>query len=412
MSIGSFRPRALVRRMMNASHRQISKILVPTKSLGSERTSTDLVVLAAPGAGNLGDRAMLEAILHNSPQFDRVVVLCENVDNYLHPPLSDPRVKLVSIGRYLHGIGWGYLVELRAAMAVVARTGRFVAVGADMMDGGYGETGALRRWDLVVRCAKMGVDARVLGFSWNGRPPRDVARAARRAASAGAMLCVRDPQSHARMLQLVQSNVHEVRDVVFAHSYRDLLPSVDTPASPFVIVNVSGLIEGSIDQVPEYVEICRTALRAGLRVVLLPHVTGGKGSDVPTVERLADELRIWPDVDIARDVRTPSAVLSLVRSATVVVTGRMHLAILSLSVGTPAIVLATQGKVEGLMQAFDLPENCVQPVPGFGRKVTDRLESYLSADAASRDVLRSQIRSRAEVARTLARINFDPREPS
>jgi colanic acid/amylovoran biosynthesis protein len=47
----------------------------------------------------------------------------------------------------------------------------------------------------------------------------------------------------------------------------------------------------------------------------------------------------------------------------------MHLAIMIINACTPAIVLYTQGKLEGLMQFFTVPELAVEPEKGFGNKV-------------------------------------------
>lgn len=44
-------------------------------------------------------------------------------------------------------------------------------------------------------------------------------------------------------------------------------------------------------------------------------------------------------------------ILGLCTPADVVVTGRMHLSIMVLNSGVPAITLSTQGKVEGLFQS-------------------------------------------------------------
>jgi polysaccharide pyruvyl transferase WcaK-like protein len=43
----------------------------------------------------------------------------------------------------------------------------------------------------------------------------------------------------------------------------------------------------------------------------------------------------------------------------------MHLAVMSLMAGTPALTIATQGKVEGLMELFGTPELCVPAGDGL-----------------------------------------------
>lgn len=97
------------------------------------------------------------------------------------------------------------------------------------------------------------------------------------------------------------------------------------------------------------------------------------------VNRFSEALdREGIEHEVVSELLRPLQVRKLAREAEAVVTGRMHLSILALSVGTPAIVLSTQGKVSGLMTRVGHPEWCVEPVPGMSKDAIAALRGALS----------------------------------
>ncbi len=79
------------------------------------------------------------------------------------------------------------------------------------------------------------------------------------------------------------------------------------------------------------------------------------------------------------------------QEARLVVTGRMHLAVLALSGRIPAACLASQGKVEGLMALVGTPELVVDPAGD--------LDSDLDSDLV--DVTDGALDARADLVRTV-----------
>jgi polysaccharide pyruvyl transferase WcaK-like protein len=80
----------------------------------------------------------------------------------------------------------------------------------------------------------------------------------------------------------------------------------------------------------------------------------------------------------------------------------MHLAIIALSAGIPAITLATQGKVEGLMSMFGMPHLCIEPRNGFSADVTSAAGKIL----LDRAFWRHRVVGRLEAVRARSRRNF------
>jgi colanic acid/amylovoran biosynthesis protein len=86
-----------------------------------------------------------------------------------------------------------------------------------------------------------------------------------------------------------------------------------------------------------------------------------------------------------------------------VITGRMHLAIMALWNRTPAIALATQGKVEGLMALFDSAEFCVEPTAGFGARILPVIDSLITGTST----VRERLADRLPAVTSRARRNFE-----
>jgi polysaccharide pyruvyl transferase WcaK-like protein len=101
-------------------------------------------------------------------------------------------------------------------------------------------------------------------------------------------------------------------------------------------------------------------------------------------------------------VLEPAEVRGLAAGAALVLTGRMHLAILALTQGTPVVVLRTRGKVEGLARMFGLEPYTLDPVPGVGGEVGGALAALL-VDTT----LRARIGERLPSVRALAQRPFE-----
>ena len=82
----------------------------------------------------------------------------------------------------------------------------------------------------------------------------------------------------------------------------------------------------------------------------------------------------------------------------------MHLAIMSLSQGTPAITLATQGKVEGLVRLFDWPQLCIAPKAGMAEDIVEVAGAALDDKRSRTRVLAGTDRARSMAWANVSRI--------
>lgn len=360
------------------------------------------VLVAPPGGGNIGDQAMVEAFLENTTGGVRIVVRTEA--DIAVPVEHAGRVELHPLPSLIHGGGQEHREAIEGYRRLLAAARSLTVVGADAMDGAYDVRASVRRADAATLARSLGVDARILGFSWNGAAHPGARRALARAGRAGVQMLVRDPVSARRAREDGISPVTEVADAVFsAHTVSPAAVTeyLDEAARPYVVLNASGLVARSLDQVTEYAGIVSTLLDAGLTVVLLPHVLRSSSSDLIACRALLERVNDPRVVLIDRQL-APAEVRGLCAGARFVLAGRMHLAIQALWSSVPAITLSTQGKVEGLMQLLGTEALCVDPAPGL----RDRIEPLISDVLARRDWYRSQIAGRLPAVRRLADLNF------
>lgn len=359
------------------------------------------VVIAAPGAGNIGDQAMLEAFVAAA---DRPVTIVARTDaDYVLPADLARRARIVALPHLLYGAGPEHRGDVRALGALLGDAATVSIIGADIMDGVYSLRPSVRRATIAEVAAGLGFDTTVIGFSWNGAAPGPARAALRRAGGAGARLLLRDPDSAERVRALGAAGVVETADIVFTdHRVADTVPAIvaDLPR-PYALVNASGLIARAVDHGVEYAGLIDDLRARGIHVVLLPHVLRDSADDRAACRTVREA--VGPDgVTLVTEMLAPSVIRRLAADARVVVTGRMHLAVMSLAQGVPAVTLATQGKVEGLMRLFDWPQLCVAPRAGMSGDIRAIVASALD-DPDSR----TRVRRGAGRARERALANID-----
>ncbi|MDJ0338180.1 oligosaccharide flippase family protein [Cryobacterium sp. PH31-O1] len=328
------------------------------------------VLVAPPGEGNIGDQAMVEAFLENVS--GPVQVLVRRPADVLIPPHHAWRAELLPIPHLIYGTARVHRQAMAALAPVLNGALSLTVVGADIMDGAYSVRASARRADVASLARSVGVDARILGFSWNGRANVGVRRSLARAGRLGTRLQLRDPISSARARTDHFANVVDVADCVFAartSSARAATEYLGATPAPYAVVNASALVGRSFDQTTEYARIVTALLQAGLRVVLLPHVVRTSGDDAVACRAVFDRLNGADGVVLVNRLLAPAEVRGLCAGAEIVLTGRMHLAVQAIFSAVPAVALSTQGKVAGLMRLFDTQELCVEPGVGLAERM-------------------------------------------
>lgn len=359
------------------------------------------LLLAPPGRGNIGDQALVEAFVETVD--GPVVVLTRSLEDFDVPVALRERMRIVPLPALVYGSAVGHARDVRALTRELRSARSFSVVGADIMDGAYVLRASVNRAGLAERLARLGWPTRIVGFSWNAAPHERATAALRRAGDAGVRLYLRDPRSAARA-RADGLEVRDSADIVFAATSRDdsiverLLP--DLGDRELALVNASGLVG---DRLPAYVRVVQTLRAAGFVVLVVPHVSRHGADDLPLCRALVDGAGGDADVQLVPRLLAPAEIRGLAARASVTVTGRMHLAVMSLMAGTPPVTVATQGKVEGLMDLFGAPELCVAPGSTFDAD----LFAAVTTAIERRTELRSRILAARATVTELARRNVE-----
>lgn len=361
--------------------------------------------------GSRGDVAMLEGARRALGGEVLVLVASESAQS---------AAKAVGVGAVRVKFDW--FLPFRFVFAVVSLNPRQVFVmGADVMDGHYSAVHSQRLLICADVAARLGVDSRFLGFSMNSMIDPNVSMAFGRL-SANVRLNVRDPVSLERLQRLyTPADVQLVADTAFLLSPAELLASSHSGghrlahdvlawiegkrAEGLLVVglNLHGML---FDPDSRQLSLARllasvskmmvsVAQRRRVAWVLLPHDDRAGVGDVDALaalhRQIGDVLR--SSVVLVPEVLPTADLKALSGSLDGVVSGRMHLAIATLGMGRPVLVLSYQGKFEGLLQLFSLSRaNELDPVLALDPLyLTRHVDAFLDGLEEQTRIVRSKL---------------------
>lgn len=387
----------------NATLKYLVALLIDTFTNKKQDTKQQTsILIPAPGGGNIGDQAMLESFLKNvdGPK----LIIKTNANALIIPTKYSGDVQVIEMPGLIYGHVIKFAKDFLRLQKLMPSTKALYVIGADIMDGGYNKNASALRSYIAYFFAKNKVPARVFGFSWNASPDPLALSAIKKAGAMGVTLCVRDPVSFKRLQQAGVENTKQVADMVFANEttqndgIEDILDYCQN--KKIAIVNASGLIAKDIDQLSEYSKIIDNLNDKGYSIVLLPHVIRPGANDLPICKALADK---YSNAFLVERLLEPDQVKRLAKEAKIVVTGRMHLSIMSLNQMIPSVVLSTQGKVDGLMQLFQTEDLSVEPVSNFGERVCHLIDQI----DAEYNLYLEKIKKNLHIVQSLSLKNFD-----
>ncbi|MDV6314520.1 polysaccharide pyruvyl transferase family protein [Gordonia amicalis] len=367
---------------------------------GTSRT----LVISPVGGGNIGDQALFEASIKACTGPTTAVVKSRDGLDLEADLLA--KVEVVELPDLLYGAWVSNWRDLVRFCRLLKNANQVYLVGADTLDGAYNELASVNRLRVAQLSALCGVQTRILGSSWNENPKLRCRKQLQSCARAGAEICLRDPVSYRRVAETGIRDPIITADIVFTLA-PDPSSSFNSVYSPntYCVVNASGLVGKLVqDQTSAYTELVSSLLDRHLSVVLVPHVIRDGGDDLATLREIYNGFKDNPSVTLVDRLIKPTDVLSLVSEARLVVTGRMHLAVMSLRSGTPAVTVATQGKVEGLLESFDSLDLLVRSESGDLSSLRETVDRVFAAEPA----IRSRIASSLPGVIRLANKNFMP----
>lgn len=339
-------------------------------------------LLPHPGNGNIGDQAMLDSFVNYLN--GNCVLIVENIDKFKSANTSTVEMQYVEIPNLIYGNFFENMVAIFSILRLSPKMKSLSIIGADVMDGHYNLRASINRLFLLRIINSLKIETRVTGFSWSPKA-NAVATKLLRKISERTQLYLRDPDSAHRLRNDQIEKIYEVADLAFLDKSSVDFPEVDlwvaNAVKPIVIVNISGLgltdARLSQDHMCEYISIVKFLKLNGFRILLAPHVFRFGDGDLEVSKVLFRSACTSEDF-LIKQAFSPAQERHLLKSVSFVITGRMHVAVMALSVGKPAIAIETMGKVKGLFDLFKLSHYCVTRDDNFGARVirlVERLQS-------------------------------------
>jgi polysaccharide pyruvyl transferase WcaK-like protein len=297
-----------------------------------------------------------------------------------------------------------------------------VFIGADVMDGSFGDEWSCGFWTLADQLARDGCRVAILGFSFNESPPQSVL-AKISAVSRRVKIHLRDPVSFRRFERHFPQRASLTSDVAFLLEPRqpqnepeEIFKWVQTrKAAGDAVVGIN-LHHHLLKDTPGLTidQLMKAAVQAMLNIalaqpcsfLLIPHDTRPGSNDEEFLRQMADELtpRLGVRIAVAPGELHADEIKALVGFVDVVLTGRMHLAIAALAQSVPIGVITYNGKFEGLVEHFHLPDwLLVTPAQAASAAV---VQDILLRLLAERNGLADQIKSRLPAVLQLSKTNF------
>lgn len=295
-------------------------------------------------------------------------------------------------------------------------------IGADVLDGSYDPNFSLRLLALTDLAARAGALCRVTGFSFSLKPYPALAEAFA-SASDRIVFRLRDPRSFERFRAFCPARAELVADVAFLlkpdplsartgdvrrwierrravghkviglNFHPLLLPAVRRNELPELVARLADSVAGLLAHTP-------------CSVVLLAHDFRGSSADHECLAPLHDLLRVTsPDQVLYADEEFAAAELKgLMGALDGVISGRMHLSIASLGMGTPVFAFSYKDKIEGLLMHFALGESLA--VTADAVQDSSRFEQQLTHFVGELDELRRCLGERLPAVKALASRNL------
>jgi len=398
------------------------------RSTGFVRRSSCSVLLlpATKSDKGLGDETMMKSVAYAMRQH-----ACREV-HLLHYNRDDSWKRLHCFDKEIDVFDKFYRPKvgdwLRLCLRL-AHYSHFFCLGADVVDGHHSPPTAKHMLRILRAAGVLRLDARLLGFSWNQEPSKEII-AAFKALPDSVLLVARDPTSCMRLRRRLTHSIVSAADTAFSFHHQGETPHVaalldwcrtqrEDPDRLLLGINLSSMafnIENDEDGATVIGNVSQGlfALKAQhpkLSIVAIPHDL--RKFSTPSDIELAQALVLCLKKDFGEAVQClpadidPEDISAIVQKVDLVFTGRMHLAIAALRNGIPIACVPYQGKFKGLIRLFVLSDVVIDPEDA---QQPELLCAFLHSCLERRAEFKTAIASHLPEILRLSALNFCERE--
>lgn len=379
------------------------------------------IILPPASPGSLGDEALLKATINILKQkaFVKIAVIA-----YQYPSELDSYGKIdgvINMSKYFKKI---YLQD-NEIKKILRGYDNFFCLGADVLDGYYSEKHSLWRIGLIRMANEVGLKTTVLGFSFSEHPKSGPVKEMRNLPE-NIVLCSRDPVAYEMIYRSLKRKIRRTADIAFllppektamtdkiqqwineAHSKGRLVMMIN-PRYKILSKYAGADLEKIIST---YVDLIKGLFSEnnGLSLLFISHDFRELKGDITDynlskmiIKQLPFEIK-----QNCKNLRPPfkaAEVYTICSFVDFILTGRMHLAIASLSMKTPVVCFTYKNKVEGLFKHFKLEELLIQPIEFMN---VNRMIKYIQANLSRRGQIKAQINSEIRTVLRKALMNFE-----
>jgi polysaccharide pyruvyl transferase WcaK-like protein len=362
--------------------------------------------------GSLGDVAMMTSVINAIKANSASTQVC--IAGYKDEDIDMPGVgpmRVIGVFNKTHGITNFHRALLETKGVVI--------FGADIMDGHYDPGFVCHLIALANHASRCNVSVSILGFSFNKSPHPSVLHAFSTLKKNIAVF-IRSKPSRQRFSQLTKCQSDLVADVAFLlrpshpgdavltwikqqREKNGLVVGLNVNLHAFVRLtnNIDQFVEQFIDYLPATID------QRPVSYLFIPHDFKKKSGDVTLAEIFTAKYaatfanRAW-----CFKTNNPAEAKGLMSHLDCLLTGRMHLAIAALGVGTPTVGIAYQDKFEGLFMHFGLSGKGLLLTPD--ECLSEKLNSTLCKAWNQHEEIRQIIASKLPTVLTLSKKNLDP----
>ena len=394
---------------------QWQKAQVAVSSLSPKNGNQRSALLIPPSGtpGGLGDDAMLTASSQYLAQqgFEKIGII-----SFGHLEAWD------NIKHITHVVPFGTRWNRLQVVNHLRHYNYLFCVGADVMDGYYGNMSTIVRTKLLNLAAGLNICTTILGFSWNQNPTPESVKALEKLPHT-IRICARDILSQNRLKQRLNRPIELVSDLAFllesdqnsklASEVTQWIYAQQSNNRTVIGVNLNNLFVGAgkklqPSELIKYFVSTLTELSvqdSTLSFLLIPHDSRGQVSDLSLAQELLQALppALRPYCSQVPFPCRAAEIKAICAELDFVLTGRMHLAIACLGQTTPVGCITYQGKFEGLFQHFQMSNVTISPEEAFR---PEHLSQFVLHLLAQREELRAQIQIALPKVMELAKSNF------
>jgi polysaccharide pyruvyl transferase WcaK-like protein len=398
-----------------------SRFGMPTRQPGPARLVRSVLIVPSDPFGIIGakgDEAMLVSLIEN---------LTANIHGVKVSLLCDRDALPESISTLGVGIerGWISPWSFGALKKTIEPYDALVIIGADILDGYYSLLSAARYWVAADLAARQGKTVVITGFSFNASPPQ-LLKAFLTPLPDSVNICLRDPVSQERFNRFIgiPGRAKLVADIAFnLQPHMQTLPVAAIAAwceqqraaarmvvgfniHPMLfkhptVQELDALVHASVQSISAAVKLRASSM------VLIPHdYRPFPKGDLEILSRIYHALpsHVQKHCHLVEGHLHAAELKALAGKLDLVITGRMHLAIASLGMGTPVAGITYQDKFHGLFQHFGLSSEFLASVAVL--LDAERFQAWLIGAIDAQKLLKTQVDRNLVAVKALSRENF------